>query len=164
MIKISNKSKGLKWIYGPSCYGIPDDGNDVTWLSHWKFGNRLECGDEVTVSVFTHPPFLVKECGIQLVHEREVEIMSTQDYNIDPGHPFYEDLEEFVPGTYFLWGGPMVKDKDYVFSWQKEDWFRGIFGDSNEENGMLFSKVVRTLTLSSGIVLVSALKYDIYQS
>ncbi|KAM1027777.1 hypothetical protein FF1_040473 [Malus domestica] len=157
MIKISNQSKDLKWIYGPSCYGIPDDGNDMTWLSHWKLGNRLECGDEVTVSVFTHPPFLVKECGIQLVHEREVEIMSTQDYNIDPCHSFYEDLEEFVPGTYFLWGGPMVKDKDYVFSWQKEDWFRGIFGDSNQENDQEEGQQVGDKPLAIAVAAAEAL-------
>ncbi|CAN6704059.1 unnamed protein product [Malus baccata var. baccata] len=157
MITISNQSKDLKWIYGPSCYGIPDDGNDVTWLSHWKFGNQLECGDEVTVSVFTHPPFLVKECGIQLVHEREVEIMSTQDYNIDPCHSFYEDLEKFVPGTYFLWGGPMVKDKDYVFSWQKEDWFRGIFGDSNQENDQEEGQQVGDKPLAIAVAAAEAL-------
>ncbi|KAM1140418.1 hypothetical protein ACFX15_039822 [Malus domestica] len=157
MIKISNQSKDLKWIYGPSCYGIPDDGNDMTWLSHWKLGNRLECGDEVTVSVFTRPPFLVKECGIQLVHEREVEIMSTQDYNIDPCHSFYKDLEEFVPGTYFLWGGPMVKDKDYVFSWQKEDWFRGIFGDSNQENDQEEGQQVGDKPLAIAVAAAEAL-------
>ncbi|KAL6129012.1 hypothetical protein ACLB2K_072365 [Fragaria x ananassa] len=49
--EINNKSKGLKWVYQPSCYGIPNDDEDMIWLSHWKLGNQLEAGDEVTVSV-----------------------------------------------------------------------------------------------------------------
>ncbi|XP_062024351.1 disease resistance protein RUN1-like isoform X2 [Rosa rugosa] len=66
-----NKSKGLKWIYGPQFYGVPGEGKDVIWLSHWKFGNRLTCGDKVTILIYTKSDFKVKECGIQLVYYDE---------------------------------------------------------------------------------------------
>ncbi|KAM5562864.1 hypothetical protein ABKV19_017845 [Rosa sericea] len=68
---VINKSKGLKWIYGPKFCGVPGEGKDVIWLSHWKFGNRLTCGDEVTILIYTKSDFKVKECGIQLVYYDE---------------------------------------------------------------------------------------------
>ncbi|KAK9944518.1 hypothetical protein M0R45_010081 [Rubus argutus] len=79
---VSNKSKDLKWIYGPKFFGIPGDGKDMIWLSHWKFGNRLEGGDVVTILIYTKSEFKVKECGFQLVyHDQEQEnINSTQPY------------------------------------------------------------------------------------
>ncbi|RXH87843.1 hypothetical protein DVH24_034743 [Malus domestica] len=52
IMKVSNKSKVLKWIYGPTFLCVPGDGQDVIWLSHWKFGNKLEVGDDLTFSVF----------------------------------------------------------------------------------------------------------------
>ncbi|CAL2241118.1 unnamed protein product [Prunus armeniaca] len=135
--KVSNESKGLKWIYAPACYGIPDNENDVIWLSHWKLGNRLESGDEVTVSVFMQPGLQVKECGIQLVHEQDCEISSAQNDHEEPCYPsdIGGNLPEFIPGTYFMWGGPLNRDdgRAYVFGHKREDWFKEIFGDSNEE-------------------------------
>ncbi|ONI22406.1 hypothetical protein PRUPE_2G127100 [Prunus persica] len=35
---VSNKTKGRKWIYCPIFYGIPGEGEDMIWLSHWKLG------------------------------------------------------------------------------------------------------------------------------
>nr|XP_011469196.1 PREDICTED: TMV resistance protein N-like [Fragaria vesca subsp. vesca] len=72
--EINNKSKGLKWVYQPSCYGIPNDDEDMIWLSHWKLGNQLEAGDEVTVSVVMgarYNLFKVKEWGFHIVQESE---------------------------------------------------------------------------------------------
>ncbi|KAL6271040.1 hypothetical protein ACE6H2_027951 [Prunus campanulata] len=110
--EVSNKSKGVKWIYGPTFFGFPGDGQDVMWLSHWKFGDQLELGNEVTVSVFTVPELQVKECGVQLVYEqedrREEKTMSSQhkNNNTDPFDPYVigGDLSNFEvrPGTYFL--------------------------------------------------------------
>lgn len=51
MIQVNNRSTDLKWIYAPLFFGYPDDGKQLIWLSHWKLGNQLESGDEVTVSV-----------------------------------------------------------------------------------------------------------------
>ncbi|CAL5378192.1 unnamed protein product [Camellia sinensis] len=68
---ITNKTKGIKWTYSPTFYGIPEGNEDMLWLSHWNFGNQLEGGDEVNVSVFMAKSFLPKECGINLVYEEE---------------------------------------------------------------------------------------------
>ncbi|KAM5572697.1 hypothetical protein ABKV19_012643 [Rosa sericea] len=76
---VINKSKGLKWIHGPNFSGVPGEGKDVIWLSHWKFGNRLTCGDEVTILIYTKSDFKVKECGIQLVYYDEKDQEKTTD-------------------------------------------------------------------------------------
>ncbi|KAK9911053.1 hypothetical protein M0R45_034977 [Rubus argutus] len=47
VVKVRNKSKGLKWIYPPPHYGVPGEGEDMMWLTHWKFRNQLEGGDQV---------------------------------------------------------------------------------------------------------------------
>lgn len=75
--KVINKSKDLKSIYRPSVRGVPGDGQDVTWLSHWMCGHKLEGGDEVTV--YTISQFQVKEWGIQLVYYEQGAEMSTTE-------------------------------------------------------------------------------------
>ncbi|VVA37992.1 PREDICTED: TMV resistance N [Prunus dulcis] len=135
LLRVCNKTKGLKWIYAPSCHGVPDDENQVMWLSHWRLGSGLEGGDEVSVSVFTKPLFRVKECGIQLVHEQEDE-MSTQHNTIVPSYlsDIGRDSSEFIPGTYYLGNGPFFRlTREYVLGWKKEVWFNDISGESNEE-------------------------------
>ncbi|KAL7205637.1 hypothetical protein ACSBR2_018545 [Camellia fascicularis] len=66
-IKISNKTKGLEWIYGPTFHG----NEDMIWLSHWNFRNQLQAGDEVNVSMVVGVGFKVKECGTDFVYEHE---------------------------------------------------------------------------------------------
>ncbi|XP_021804298.1 uncharacterized protein LOC110748651 [Prunus avium] len=82
MARVRNKSKGLKWYYSPTHNGIPGEGEDMIWLSHWKFqDDHLEGGDRVVVSVVTQPFLRVKELGIQIVQEQEENhntVMSTQ--------------------------------------------------------------------------------------
>ncbi|BBH09939.1 Disease resistance protein TIR-NBS-LRR class family [Prunus dulcis] len=41
MGQVDNKTSGVAWTYGPLYYGVPSDGEDVTWLSHWRFGDQL---------------------------------------------------------------------------------------------------------------------------
>ncbi|KAH0733371.1 hypothetical protein KY289_004559 [Solanum tuberosum] len=70
-IKVSNKTKGIKWIYGPTIFGIAGPGNPMLWFSHWKFGNQLERGDQVVVSLSMG--CLVKEFGVYLVCSEQSE-------------------------------------------------------------------------------------------
>ncbi|PQP91875.1 uncharacterized protein Pyn_27423 [Prunus yedoensis var. nudiflora] len=50
--RVRTKSKGLKWYHNPLFYGIPDEGEDMIWLSYWMFKDEhLEGGDQVVVSV-----------------------------------------------------------------------------------------------------------------
>ncbi|CAL2279996.1 unnamed protein product [Prunus armeniaca] len=80
-IKVSNENgKNLKWVYVPSFFGVPGDGKDMVWLSHWRLGSQiLDRGDRVTVSVFTRFEFQVKEYGIQLVYEQEKKMRTRED-------------------------------------------------------------------------------------
>ncbi|XP_070680744.1 disease resistance protein RUN1-like [Malus domestica] len=112
IIKVSNKSKGLKWIYFPLFYGIPGDGEDMIWLSHWKMENEtiLQCGDQVVVSVMAGPEklFRIKEFGVELMQEHQNNMMISTQHNTksDPNYPnvFGGDLSmwEHIPGIYFL--------------------------------------------------------------
>ena len=65
---VINKTRGLKWIYGPWFFSVPREGKDVIWLSHWKLGNLLKGGDEMSILIYAKSDFKVKECGIQLVY------------------------------------------------------------------------------------------------
>ncbi|KAJ9178993.1 hypothetical protein P3X46_010828 [Hevea brasiliensis] len=69
--KINNKTKGVKWTYSPTFYGIPEVPQDMLWLSHWTFGDQLEAGDEVHVIAEMASGLHVKECGIRLIYEKE---------------------------------------------------------------------------------------------
>ncbi|KAM7481972.1 hypothetical protein LguiB_006555 [Lonicera macranthoides] len=74
--KIYNKTKQFKWIYTPVAIAIPGEENEeeeFVWLSHWKFWNHLENGDEVDISIITSEGLEVKEFGINLVWGGEEE-------------------------------------------------------------------------------------------
>ncbi|XP_048442299.1 disease resistance protein RPV1-like [Pyrus x bretschneideri] len=112
MAKVSNKSKGLRWIYSPLFYGIPGEGEDMIWLSHWRMESEtiLQCGDQVVVLVMAGYPewFRVKEFGVELVQEHQHNMMINNQHNTksDPHYPFVigGDLSmyEHKPGIYFL--------------------------------------------------------------
>ncbi|CAN6722125.1 unnamed protein product [Malus baccata var. baccata] len=111
IIKVSNKTKGLKWIYIPAFYGIPEEGEDMIWLSHWRMESEttLQCGDEVLVLVLMSlGKFQLKEFGVELVQEHQNNMMISTQHNIksDPNYPFVigGDLSmwEYIPGIYFL--------------------------------------------------------------
>ncbi|XAR56225.1 hypothetical protein NMG60_11036612 [Bertholletia excelsa] len=66
-IKISNKTRGLDWTYGPTFHGK----DKMVWLSHWNFDNQLEAGDEVDISMAVGVGFQVKECGMDFVYKQQ---------------------------------------------------------------------------------------------
>lgn len=107
--KVWNKSKSLKWIYNPQVYGIPREGEDMVWLSHWKLEGELLGGNEVVVSVFMQPGvFHLKEFGVQLVCEKHENNSTSTQHNTwtDPYYPrvIGGDLSsrEATKGTYWL--------------------------------------------------------------
>ncbi|KAB2628193.1 TMV resistance protein N-like [Pyrus ussuriensis x Pyrus communis] len=132
MIKVRNKSKGLKWILAPEFYGIPDDGEDMIWLSHWKMENKtiLQCGDEVVVSVITgrRDVFCVKEFGVELVQEHQDKMSTQHNSRSEPNYPYVigGDLKTWKcrPGIYFI-GGRTREDTDDIDI---------LIMDSNEED------------------------------
>ncbi|KAB2602492.1 TMV resistance protein N-like [Pyrus ussuriensis x Pyrus communis] len=130
LMKVSNKSKVLKWIYGPTFFCVPGYGQDVIWLSHWKFGNKLEGGDEVTFSVFTTSGLQIKEWGLKLVYYEEDE-MSTQHNTTEPFYPcvIAGDLScNLVSGAYVLFPLMDISIDDMLTS----AWFNCVTGDVDE--------------------------------
>ena len=91
-VKISNKSKGIDWIYDPTFYG----NEDMLWLSHWKIINQVEHGDEVDISMIVDYGFLVKECGSQIVYEQEEKCSQSNSgediiqHKISPYHNVFD--------------------------------------------------------------------------
>ncbi|CAL5378188.1 unnamed protein product [Camellia sinensis] len=73
---ISNETKGLNWTYAPMFFGMPEVNKHMIWLSHWKFGNQLEGGDQVNVSFDMNAYFQVKECGVHLVYDQEEKVIT----------------------------------------------------------------------------------------
>ncbi|KAM7469881.1 hypothetical protein LguiA_008064 [Lonicera macranthoides] len=105
-IKINNKTKDLTWMYYPIVYGIPKGDENMTCLSQWSFGNQLEGGDEVVVSISMGDLFEVKECGIKITYEEDNGVVS--DDNNKTYFPwkkiFIGDLSELRlwMGTYLV--------------------------------------------------------------
>lgn len=69
--KINNKTKGLRWTYCPTCYGIPEANKSMMWLSYWKFGDQLAAGDHVDILVAMSPGFQVQKSGARIVYEQK---------------------------------------------------------------------------------------------
>ncbi|KAK9910914.1 hypothetical protein M0R45_034848 [Rubus argutus] len=152
---IYNKSKGLRWIYFPSCWGIPSKGEDVTWLSHWNFGNQLEAGDQVSVFVIAcRHGIQVREWGFQVVHEPVEKMFSQHNKVLNVIGGDLSELYLLIPGTYLLFGGPIescrMSHKLYKQAWfnfsgliadlnadavAEVDWQRLLFGEVLEELG-----------------------------
>ncbi|CAL5340872.1 unnamed protein product [Camellia sinensis] len=67
----------LIWSHSPWVFGIPKADEDMMMLSHWKFEDQLESGDELNISVVGNERFQVKEVGVHLVYKEQKE-KSTQ--------------------------------------------------------------------------------------
>ncbi|XP_068330042.1 disease resistance protein RUN1-like [Pyrus communis] len=149
LTKVSNKSKGLKWIYRPDFYGIPGDGEDMIWLSHWKMDNKtiLQCGDQVVVSVVAGAhdlitkrfgvELIIREFGVELVQEHQNNIMISTQHNTksDPNIPFViggdMSMWEHIPGIYFL--GYSKEDVEKTMEFPRTLLYRLIM-DADEED------------------------------
>ncbi|KAM7514905.1 hypothetical protein LguiA_004488 [Lonicera macranthoides] len=123
--KISNMTKDLNWIYKPWSLGIPtEDGEELAWLSHWKFGNQLESGDEVIISMVSDDSFEVKECGFNIVWVGQKE----KETNFNTGHNL--SSHQLKIGVYALSHHCVQMDHHNYLTTPR--WFRELFGDSIE--------------------------------
>ncbi|KAM7481989.1 hypothetical protein LguiB_006572 [Lonicera macranthoides] len=132
--KINNKSKDLKWIYCPVVIAIPEKGKEeeeLVWLSHWKFGDHLESGDEVDVSVISCSDGLeVKEFGINLVWGEEEEEMKATHHCNNMRYVIGGDLSYYQfmsPRAFFLCH--YYIDLCSSETWARKTWFCELFGD-----------------------------------
>ncbi|RXI00511.1 hypothetical protein DVH24_000745 [Malus domestica] len=158
MIKVRNKSKGLMWIYGPILYGIPGEGEDIIWLSHWKMENEsiLQCGDEVLVLVLMRPNvFQLKEYGVELVQEHQDKMSTQHNTTADlPDYPFVigGDLSrwEICPGLYLLGISKKIAESKESFDFSWRSWLNRVIMDSDEDDtGMLCCCIAMNYTSRS---------------
>ncbi|XP_034229594.1 TMV resistance protein N-like [Prunus dulcis] len=119
MGQVDNKTSRVAWTYGPLYYGVPRDGEDVTWLSHWRFGDQVRGGDEMDFKVFPKAEIRVKKCGIQVVYEQGEK--RWKSYTEDPFYPNVISGETSVygfkwdrKGTYFITHSTPGPTADYI--------------------------------------------------
>ncbi|CAL5401861.1 unnamed protein product [Camellia sinensis] len=136
-IKISSKTKGLKWTYSPMFKGIPDD-NSMIWFSRWEIGHLLmEGGDKMNLSVSLDDElYQVKEVGVQIVYD-ECEEKGIQHHNAHPSHHNVMnvgDLSEYHvrTGSYFLCHHGYDRHQDYHQDGSSSKTDKILFGDSEE--------------------------------
>ncbi|XP_057464553.1 disease resistance protein RUN1-like isoform X2 [Actinidia eriantha] len=72
-VNISNKSRDIETVYTPRCYGIPEVGGDMVWLSHWLPETLFKEGDEVQIMFGLNVDGQIKECGVHILYVEEEE-------------------------------------------------------------------------------------------
>ncbi|PSS02788.1 TMV resistance protein like [Actinidia chinensis var. chinensis] len=67
------ESRDIETVYTPRCYGIPEAGGDMVWLSHWVPEILFEEGDEVQVLFGMNVVGQIKQCGVHVLYFEEAE-------------------------------------------------------------------------------------------
>ncbi|XP_076907561.1 uncharacterized protein LOC143564055 [Bidens hawaiensis] len=129
-IKISNKSKGVTWVYNPMVYCKPRVDEDVVWLSYWPIGSILDVGEEVSVDIFAEEgTIIVGGCGASIVY-MDSEVKKEEkcgNYNsmMKAEEVTGGDLSEFevTSSCYYLC-------RHDVFGLESSYWLKKFFGDN----------------------------------
>ncbi|MFS7966138.1 putative TIR domain, leucine-rich repeat domain superfamily [Helianthus anomalus] len=125
--KISNKSKGVTWVYNPMVYCKPRVDEHVVWVSYWPIGNILDAGDEVSVDIYVDERMImVGGCGASIVFtdNEVVEEEKCENDTMKEEEVIGGDLSEFevTTGCYYLC-------RCDVFGLQTAYWLKKFFGD-----------------------------------
>ncbi|XP_022030477.1 disease resistance protein RUN1-like [Helianthus annuus] len=122
-VKISNRTKGLTWVYNPVVYCKPRVDEDVMWLSYWPIGKILDAGDEVSVNIYVDHGMTVSECSASFLYmDGEIE---NEESTITVQEVIGGDLSEFevTPGAYYLC-------RCDIFGSMTSSWLTWVFGDN----------------------------------
>ncbi|KAJ0799965.1 putative heavy metal-associated domain superfamily [Helianthus annuus] len=98
--KISNRSRGVTWVYSPVVYCKPRVDEDVVWLSYWPIGNLLDAGDDVYVDIIEKEgTIIISGYGASLVYKDGGEVEEKSEEEVIGG-----DLSRFevTKGGYYL--------------------------------------------------------------
>ncbi|GJU63570.1 TMV resistance protein N-like protein [Tanacetum coccineum] len=125
LAKVSNKTKGLTWIYNPVVYSEPEADEDVVWLSYWPIGNILDTGDEVNVDIIVGNGFIVSGCGATLVYMDGELCQENCKYMVKEEEVIGGDLSEFElsKGAFYLCRRDFFKS-------MTPDWLKMLVGDT----------------------------------
>ncbi|KAJ0942056.1 putative TIR domain, P-loop containing nucleoside triphosphate hydrolase [Helianthus annuus] len=98
--KISNRTRGVSWVYSPVVYCKPRVDDDVVWLSYWPIGNLLDAGDDVYVDIIEKEgTIIISGYGASLVYKDGGEVEEKSEEEVIGG-----DLSRFevTKGGYYL--------------------------------------------------------------
>ncbi|GJY99904.1 TMV resistance protein N-like protein, partial [Tanacetum coccineum] len=125
LAKVSNKTKGLTWIYNPVVYSEPEVDEDAVWLSYWPIGNILDAGDEVNVDIIVGNGFIVNGCGATLVYMEGELCQENCKYMIKEEEVIGGDMSEFelTKGAFYLCRRDFFKS-------MTPDWLKMLVGDT----------------------------------
>ncbi|KAK1418478.1 hypothetical protein QVD17_27623 [Tagetes erecta] len=128
LAKISNKTKGLTWIYNPVVYCKPNVDEDVVWLSYWPIGNVLDAGDEVHVEIIHEKEnMIVSGCSVSFVYtDSEVERERNYTNNLIKDE---EVIGGDLSGFEVTEGGYYLCRRD-LFALETSLWLKQLFGDN----------------------------------
>ncbi|KAK9904582.1 hypothetical protein M0R45_000547 [Rubus argutus] len=132
LIVICNKSKGLRWIYVPSCWGIPSKGEDVIWL---ELGESIRSWrSSVCFSTCMLSWYSGKRVGLPDCPRASKEDLSQHNTDLNVIGGDFSELYLLIPGTYLLFGGPIPSCKlaKRLFG-QSFFNFSGLIADLNAE-------------------------------
>ncbi|GKC04159.1 TMV resistance protein N-like protein [Tanacetum coccineum] len=121
--KVSNRTKGLTWIYNPVVYCKPRVNENAVWLSYWPIGNVLDTGDEVNVDIIVGNGLIVSGCGATLV-DSEIWQENCQ-YITEEEEVIGGDLSEFE-----LTNGAFYLCRRDFFKSMTPDWLKMLVGDT----------------------------------
>ncbi|KAJ0942082.1 putative heavy metal-associated domain superfamily [Helianthus annuus] len=100
--KISNRSRGVSWVYSPVVYCKPRVDEDVVWLSYWPIGNLLDAGDDVYVDIIAKKGTITSGYGASLVYKDGDEVEKEEEKSEE--EVIGGDLSRFevTKGGYYL--------------------------------------------------------------
>lgn len=99
LIRISNMTKDVTWIYSPTFFGVPKTDENVVWSSFWTFRNQMEGGDEIHVSIVVEDDYEKKKRGTDFIYD-------------EPSHYYYPASTNKMVVKLFNWH---IRGKTYFF-------------------------------------------------
>ncbi|XP_050230104.1 disease resistance protein RPV1-like isoform X2 [Mercurialis annua] len=90
---IKNTTNGFFWTYSPTFYQIPGKNGCNLWLSHWKYLDQLEDGDEVYVGITMSTGIQIKRIGVHLVSADEKEGTQTRSIICSPWYQILSNAD-----------------------------------------------------------------------
>ncbi|XP_057987886.1 disease resistance protein RPV1-like isoform X2 [Hevea brasiliensis] len=139
---IKNTNNGLSWNYSPTFYEIPGEQAYNLWLSHWKYVDKMEDGDEVFVGVGMPSGIQVIRVGVHLVYEEEKDGSQSQSIT---SSSWYQDLSNADVSAFRHRTGYILGYNHYGRDVQKLRWDTLLNG-FNTNNNPQVSTMVNILT------------------
>ncbi|XP_060206162.1 disease resistance-like protein CSA1 [Lycium barbarum] len=134
-VRVANKTKDLRWTYSPTIQGLPHNGKDITWLSHWEIGDHLDTGDSMSISISLYSGARLKGFGIHIVYKQNEN--NSRCKASPPAHHLINgvDISAYqVLGSYFLCHHDFdIQQNCSTYGWNSTGWYDFLFGDNSED-------------------------------